>query len=426
LTIFGIKTYYPDARRQLTGFQSPGVFVRPIRTLRAAHLTALLVILAISAPLVGAQSAYPSILDEISSRRYIVIDSATGEIFAEKDADTPAGMASVTKIFTALVALERAPLDMEIVTNDSDLFDQTSSLMPGLVSGKTYTMRDLLYGMVLASGNDAAHALARGIAFQPGDTDEEAVDRFVSWMNDKVALLGLTNTHFANPHGLSEADHYTTPRDIAAFMLYAVQNPDFMEVISALEYTTTTGDYIASINRGPQFIPDYVGGKTGFDNDTGYCLVEVGARNGVQVISVTIDGIAPDIWYQDHAILMDYAFAALDDRLAAGDPLGDNLVAYAQQGTTAQVEPSDEEVAQQQAAESSFSGAQSAPRPVLVTEPVSVPETSASDERSIFDHWLTALLILVVVGSGIVIQSGLRLAKPTLPARMTREIDSTV
>jgi len=388
----------------------------------------LLVILSISAPLVGAQTADPSTLDQISSRRYIVIDSATGEIFAEKDADTAAGMASVTKIFTALVALERAPLDMEIVTNDSDLFDQTSSLMPGLVSGKRYTMRDLLYGMVLASGNDAAHALARGIAAQPGDTDEEAVDRFVSWMNDKVALLGLTNTHFANPHGLSDPDHYTTPRDIVAFMLYAVQNPDFMDVISALEYTTTTGDYIATINRGPQFIPNYVGGKTGFDNDTGYCLVEVGARSDVQVISVTIDGVAPDIWYQDHAILMDYAFAALDDRLAAGDPLGDKVVAYAQPGTSAEVNTADEEVAQQQAAaaESAFSGAQSAPRPVLVDDPIPVPEARPDEHRHIFDHWLTALLILVVVGSGIFIQAGLRLAKPSLPGRMTREIDTPV
>jgi D-alanyl-D-alanine carboxypeptidase (penicillin-binding protein 5/6) len=298
--------------------------VRLNRTLRVTPLIVLLAILAVSPAPVGGQSADSSSLEQISSRRYIVIDDKTGEIFAEKDPDERAGMASVTKVFTALVALERAPLDMEITTNDSDLFDQTSSLMPGLVSGKTYTMQDLLYGMVLASGNDAAHALARGIGEQPGDSDEEAVARFVTWMNDKVTQLGLANTHFVNPHGLSDPDHYTTPRDIATFMMYAVQNPDFMDVISALEYTTTTGDFVASINRGPQFIPDFVGGKTGFDFDTGYCLVEVGQRGDVQVVSVTIDGVAPDIWYQDHAILMDYAFAALEDRLAAGDPTGDN------------------------------------------------------------------------------------------------------
>jgi D-alanyl-D-alanine carboxypeptidase (penicillin-binding protein 5/6) len=402
--------------------------VRLNRTLRVTPLIVLLAILAVSPAPVGGQSADSSSLEQISSRRYIVIDDKTGEIFAEKDPDERAGMASVTKVFTALVALERAPLDMEITTNDSDLFDQTSSLMPGLVSGKTYTMQDLLYGMVLASGNDAAHALARGIGEQPGDSDEEAVARFVTWMNDKVTQLGLANTHFVNPHGLSDPDHYTTPRDIATFMMYAVQNPDFMDVISALEYTTTTGDFVASINRGPQFIPDFVGGKTGFDFDTGYCLVEVGQRGDVQVVSVTIDGVAPDIWYQDHAILMDYAFAALEDRLAAGDPLGENVLAFAQQGTTAEADTSGQEVAQdiQSAAqESAFAGEPAAPRPVLVTEPVQVPApVKTGNGQHIFDNWLISLAILMVVGIGILLQAGIKLARPSLASRSSIEIDT--
>jgi D-alanyl-D-alanine carboxypeptidase len=201
-----------------------------------------------------------------------------------------------------------------------------------------------------------------------------------------------------------------------------------MDVISALEYTTTTGDFVASINRGPQFIPDFVGGKTGFDFDTGYCLVEVGQRGDVQVVSVTIDGVAPDIWYQDHAILMDYAFAALEDRLAAGDPLGENVLAFAQQGTTAEADTSGQEVAQdiQSAAqESAFAGEPAAPRPVLVTEPVQVPApVKTGNGQHIFDNWLISLAILMVVGIGILLQAGIKLARPSLASRSSIEIDT--
>lgn len=382
------------------------------------------VILAVSAVPVKGQSADPSTLDQISSQRYIVIDGQTGEIFAEKDADIRAGMASVTKVFTAIVVLERAPLDMEIIGQESDLFDSRSTTMPGFFAGGVYTVRDLLYGMILASGNDAAQALARGIGAQEGDTPEQSVERFVGWMNDKAADLGLTNTHFVNPHGLSDPDHYTTPRDIALFMMYAVQNPDFMALVSARTYTTTNGDEILSINRAPEFIPDHVGGKTGYDDATGFCLVEIGQRGDVQLVSVTIDGVAPDIWYQDHAILQEYAFAARADRIASGEPLGDTVVARAQESDRAQAEELDGDDATPPA-DTALAGVDTGPRPVLVTGTPSPGSASEQDGGDAFDNWLIAGLIAFVIAVTLWMRSGVPVIgrSITFPAH-DREIDT--
>ena len=388
----------------------------------------------ISSP-AAAQTADSSLLDGISSKRYIVIDQETGEVYAEKDADIRAGMASVTKIFTAIVALERAPLDMEITIKDSDMFDWRSTKMPGLAPGVTFTVRDLLYGMILESGNDAAQALARGIGFQQGDTDDEAAARFIGWMNEKAVQLGLSDTHYANPHGLSAPGHYTTPRDLAAFMMYAVQNEEFMALISARQYTATTGDVSNSINRGWEFIPDLFGGKTGYDDDTGYCLVEVGRRGDVSLISVTIDGVAPDIWYMDHALLQDYGFAAREDRIASGAPVGDNRVAYAQlsgqdaalaqTGSAEEADAaSDDSVAE--VPEVALVPAENAPRPVLITGDAQRAQVAAaSPERgSAFDNWEIGIVILAVIGGWLILNSGIVPQRPLLRRVSNAGIDT--
>jgi serine-type D-Ala-D-Ala carboxypeptidase (penicillin-binding protein 5/6) len=347
-------------------------------------------------------------LDQISSKRYIVIDDQTGEIYAQKDADVRGGIASLTKVFTAIVALERAPLDMQITANESDAFDSTSTRMTGFAPGTTYTVRDLLYGMILESGNDAAHALARGIGAQPGDSDEDSVNRFVGWMNDKVTELGLKDTHFVNPHGLSDPDHYSTPRDLATFMMYAVQNADFMAIITARDYTTTTGATITSVNRGPEFIPDYIGGKTGYDDATGYCLIEIGQRGDAQIVSVTIDGVAPEVWYEDHAVLQQYGFAARSERIAANQPIGDVLAYVGQPGS----EPAHADVqAEQPATPASnvFAGVETGPRPVLVTGTPG-PIAAVSDDRdSPFDNWLIGLVIVGIVAGSLWTHTGMKL-----------------
>lgn len=397
-------------------------FSRLLHTMTVVAMLAV-VILAVPGTLVRAQSADPSALDGISSQRYIVIDSKTGEIFAEKDADVRGGLASLTKVFTAIVVLERAPLDMAIVAQESDEFDATSTRMTGFLAGETFTVRDLLYGMLLESGNDAATALARGVAAIDGDTDEQSVNRFVGWMNEKVADLGLTNTHFVNPHGLSDPDHYSTPRDIATFMMYAVQNPDFMAIVSSRTYTTSTGATLTSINRGPEFIPDYVGGKTGYDDDTGYCLIEIGQRDDAQLVSVSIDGVAPDVWYQDHAILLEYGFAARAERLAAGDPLGANVLALAPE--RAQEAPKSDE-ASTPPADMALAGIDTdlGPRPVLVTGTPTSASPDGRDRGDPFDNWFIGGLIILVVAGTLWMRSGVRPSLRSAPSPDTVEIDT--
>jgi D-alanyl-D-alanine carboxypeptidase len=271
-------------------------------------------------------SAQATELQGVSSKRYIVIDADTGEVFVEHNADEEVAMASLTKIFTTVEALERGDLNQQITTDSSDLFDATSTTM-GFGPGETFTLQDLLYGMMLPSGNDAAHAIARALGYEQGDSDQEAVDNFVAEMNQRIADMGLTHTHLKNPHGWGVDGHYSTARDLATFTMYALKYPMFQQLIGASEYTTSDGYYyVANTNKLLNNYAGLIGGKTGYDDDAGYCLIEVASRDGSTMISVTLDGEAPDIWYQDNAILLDYAFEAKAERVAAGKQItGDRL-----------------------------------------------------------------------------------------------------
>jgi D-alanyl-D-alanine carboxypeptidase (penicillin-binding protein 5/6) len=294
--------------------------------LRAVAIaTIVLALLSVLAPRAVAQV---SELDGISAKRYIVIDADTGEVFVEHNADQEAAMASLTKIFTTIEALERADLSDRITTDSSDLFDSTSTTM-GFGPGETFSLQDLLYGMMLPSGNDAAHAVARAIGYQDGDTDDQAVQNFVDEMNQRIKDMGLTHTHLVNPHGWGVDGHYSTARDLATFTMYALKYPMFRTLIGTPDYTTSDGYYY--VNNTNKLLNNYaglIGGKTGYDDDAGYCLIEVATRDGSTMISVTLDGEAPDIWYQDNAILLDYAFATKAERLASGKQITGDVVSY--------------------------------------------------------------------------------------------------
>lgn len=267
-------------------------------------------------------------LDGISSKRYIVIDADTGEVFVEHNADQEVAMASLTKIFTTIEALERGSLTEHITTNASDLFDASSTTM-GFGPGETFTLQDLLYGMMLPSGNDAAHAIARSLGYQEGDTDQQAVQNFLDDMNQRIQDMGLTHTHLMNPHGWGVDGHYSTARDLATFTMYALQYPVFRQLIGASDYVTSDGYYyVTNTNKLLNNYSGLIGGKTGYDDDAGYCLIEVATRDGSTMISVTLDGEAPDTWYQDNATLLDYAFAAKAERVAAGKLITGDIVTY--------------------------------------------------------------------------------------------------
>jgi len=296
------------------------------RALRAVVLLAIAA--AYLAGLTCHASAQLSELDGISSKRYIVIDADTGEVFVEHNADEEVQIASLTKVFTTIEALELADLNTPIMTDSSDLFGADSTTM-GFGPGETFSLQDLLYGMMLPSGNDAAHAIARTLGYEEGASDDQAVSNFMAMINQRLADMGLTNTHLKNPHGLSEDGHYSTARDVATFTMYALEYPTFQQVIGASSHTTADGFYyVSNTNKLLNSYSGIIGGKTGYDDEAGYCLVEVATRDGSTMISVTLDGEAPDIWYQDNAILLDYAFEAKAEREAAGRQITNDRVSF--------------------------------------------------------------------------------------------------
>lgn len=280
--------------------------------------------------LVSAQEA-PQL--QITSKEYIVIDADTGEVFAQRGADDKVAIASLTKVYTAIEALELAPsFDMTMTTDQSDVFDDSSTRM-GFGAGETFTLKDLFYGMLVPSGNDAAHAIARNLGkeLQPSDTDQQAVNYFVTLTNERIRDMGLTETHLVNPHGWGVPGHYSSAHDLAAFMRYAVQYPRFMQAISTMSYTTANGDY--SFNNSNRMLnegmyPGLIGGKTGYDDDAGYCLISVARRDGSTMIAVTLNGVAPDDWYDDDIVLLDYAFQQKAKRVAAGRPISGEILTY--------------------------------------------------------------------------------------------------
>ena len=279
------------------------------------------------APVGAAERTGPDLL--ITSTRYIVIDAETGEVFASRGAHEQAAMASLTKIFTAIEGIEAAEPDQIMTTKNADIPGPAATTM-GFGPDEQFTFQDLLYGMMLPSGNDAARAIARNVGYQPGDTDQQAVARFVARMNTRLKDMGLTDTRLVNPDGWGVPGHYTSVHDLAAFTMYALQYPRFVDAISTQAYETGNGYYVTNTNRMLNTYDGILGGKTGYDDDAGYCLIEVARRDGSTMISVTLNGVAPGDWYDDNRVLLNYAFEQKAARTAgnARQPVGAMVVSY--------------------------------------------------------------------------------------------------
>jgi D-alanyl-D-alanine carboxypeptidase (penicillin-binding protein 5/6) len=244
---------------------------------------------------------------DINSARYICTNADTGAVFAQRGAHDQVAIASLTKVFTAMEAVSVAPLDTRITTTEDDLQSADATTM-GFGPGETFTLEELIYGMLLPSGNDAAYAVARALGAQEGDSAEEAVQRFMDRMNERVVLMGLTNTHLLNPDGWGVDGHYSSAADVAAFMAYASTNAFVLEAMGTPRYTTSAGYNLVNSNKVLTSAPSVLGGKTGYDWDSGWCLVQIAERQTTRIIAVTLDGIAPDDWYDDNLVLLDYGF----------------------------------------------------------------------------------------------------------------------
>ena len=242
--------------------------------------------------------AAPIPVPAVTAKAVAVVDEASGAVLYAFNAEQPLPPASLTKIATAIVAIEGADLDAWTMTDvDSrGLFDST---LMGLFPGDCFRLRDLLRGLLLPSGNDAALALARAVA----GSDET----FVTQMNLRTARLGLLNTHFANPHGLDADGHRASATDLAMLARYAMQLPEFAAIVGA-EDALVAGSREILLHNGNRFLTRYPGAdgvKTGFTADAGRTIVASAMRDGHRVYVVLLDAFDRE---EDAARLLDWAF----------------------------------------------------------------------------------------------------------------------
>lgn len=235
---------------------------------------------------------------DVSAASYILMEAESGRVLASRNEDEPRLIASTTKIMTALIALECCDPDAEVEIDPAWTGIEGSSMY--LAPGQTLTVRELLYGLMLASGNDAAVALACIAA--------GSVESFAALMNEKAAELGCANTHFENPNGLDAQTHYSSARDLALITRCALQNDDFVRIVSTSSMEVD-GVTLTNHNRLLRECEGVFGVKTGYTEAAGRTLVTCCERDGVTLICVTLSD--PDDW-RDHAALYDWGYAEFE------------------------------------------------------------------------------------------------------------------
>ncbi len=235
------------------------------------------------------------------SAKSAMLCTSDGMTIYEKNADVPLPMASITKIMTVICALEEiVDLNETVVVPNEAVGIEGSSVYLSCDEAVTYEM--LLYSAMLESANDAVTALA----ILCGGSEKE----FVLRMNEKAQLLSMTSTHFCNPHGLSENEHYTTARDYVKLMSYALENETFCKIIATKKKTFQKYDgsmtrVLSNHNKLLNSCSGMLGGKTGYTKISGRTLITAAQRNGVTLICITLD--APNDW-NDHIRLFDIGF----------------------------------------------------------------------------------------------------------------------
>ncbi len=249
---------------------------------------------------IGISAAEP----EVSAQSAIVINGNTGEILYEKNSGLKAYPASTTKIMTTLIALEtlealQSPIEQTVKVPYEAAGVEGSSIY--LEAGEEISFEDLLYGMMLRSGNDAAAATALIIS--------GSIESFVELMNTRAVKIGCLNTHFTNPSGLFDDEHYTTAYDMALISMEAMKNKSFRDIASAKEYTAgrAPGKYNYFYNKN-KTVHQYYGGngiKIGYTKSSGRTLAASAERDGLMLICIVMNA---SNWFNDAYRLMDYCF----------------------------------------------------------------------------------------------------------------------
>ena len=288
-------------------------------------IQALLGAMAISC--VASAQAVPELA--VSAQSAVIIDAQSGKLLWSKDPNTPRYPASTTKIMTAMLLLERCTPD-EVITAPAEV-----ETVPGaslhLKAGEQLTASEMLYGILLRSANDGCVAVADHIS--------GSVKAFAQLMNDRARQLGCTNTHFDNPNGLNDDQHTISAYDLAIVAREAMKYPAFRAVVSIrrheLKRSINTQDrFLVSKNKYLSMDPTADGIKTGWTKDAGQCYVGSATRNGYRVITVVLHS---DKWKEDHASMLNWAYANFDRTLVA--KAGDTLAEISLNGGSDQTVP---------------------------------------------------------------------------------------
>ena len=243
-------------------------------------------------------------LPDINSRAAVVIDRATNKILYGKKENEKRKMASTTKIMTSLVIIENCNLDETIEVSKKAANTGGSRL--GLKTNDKITIRDLLYGLMLCSGNDTAVALAEHLCGN--------IEVFSEIMNNKAKELKLENTHFVTPHGLDADDHYTTAFELAKLANIALNNEVFRKIVGTKNYTVTINGQPKNITNTNELLGNLAGVygvKTGFTNGANRCLVTACKRNNLDIVCVVLGADTKKFRTQDSIKLIEYTFKTL-------------------------------------------------------------------------------------------------------------------
>ncbi|MGM9571265.1 MAG: D-alanyl-D-alanine carboxypeptidase family protein [bacterium] len=246
---------------------------------------------------------YAQSLSNITAKSAVVIEYETGKVIFAKNSEEKRAPASTTKIMTALVALDEMGDQLDILVPTSEKAATIGESSIWLVKGEVLSLEDMLYGLLLNSGNDAAVAIAEKIGGSEAG--------FVQMMNAKAKSLGAKNTHFANPNGLPNKDHYTTAADLAKITRCALHNPIFSSIVATKTKEIIWENHewnrqLINTNKLLWHLDGANGVKTGYTEDAGHCLVSSAKRGDQQFICVVLN--SANIW-EDSKNLLEYAFA---------------------------------------------------------------------------------------------------------------------
>ena len=241
---------------------------------------------------------------KLTAQSAILIEASTGRVIWEKDADVRHYPASMTKMMTGILALEKLPPKADVVISPNAAATEDCPLE--IVAGECLSADNIITGMLMESDNGAAVAIAEAV--------DGSVSQFVQRMNERAQAIGMSNTHFVNPNGLTEANHYSTARDMAKLARFAMNNKKFREIVSTknqvIHWEVPARQQKLAENTN-KLLANYNGMngiKTGWTEAAGGCLAASARRNGVELIAIVMQTPGPDDRFADARKLLDYGF----------------------------------------------------------------------------------------------------------------------